>query len=245
MPVKHPSDLEGLISFWDFQERRNGEFPAHGDFPYTLQEKGGKIEQVSEGLFGTHALQIIPGQWLQLPREQTRRLNIHGKAAQVTVLAWIRWNHDRRCQFIAGLWDESRKKRQYGLFLNLTGRYNSWRNVHGHVSGVGGPTPGQDFCVTYATGATEIAYEQWQSIGMTYDGKHVKVYVNGRLDQRPSYNPYLYEEGLFDGGSDGADFTVAACSAGGRMSNFYGGLLGGLAIYDRALSEEEITAIQG
>src|SRR5690606_9895019 len=98
-------------------------------------------------------------------------LNIHGAAAQVSVVAWIKWNSLRRCQAVAGMWDESRRKRQYCLFLNLSGRYDSLQNVHGHVSAVGGPTPGDKYCVTYSTGKSIIPQQQWTQIAMTYDGQ--------------------------------------------------------------------------
>ena len=59
----------------------------------------------------------------------------------------------------------------------------------------------------------------------------------GRLDERPGRNPYPYPGGIFDGGPAGADFTVGAVHRGVEMGNFFAGLLGGLAVYQRALSD--------
>ena len=46
--------------------------------------------------------------------------------------------------------------------------------------------------------------------------------------------------GLFDGGYLGSDFTVGAVNRSGEMGNFFVGQIGGLAVYDRALTKEEM-----
>lgn len=241
--AKHPLEVSDLISFWDFQEEGGRDRIAKGAERYRLREMEGMIEREGEGVFGPYSARIKPGQWFNLPREDCPSLNIHGSDAQVTVVAWIKWNHDQRCQAVAGMWNETRKKRQYALFLNLSGRYDSYRNVHGHVSSVGGPTPGDRYCITYSTGGTTIPFDQWKCIAMSYDGEYSRVYLNGQLDHREYYNPYAYPAGLFDGGEDGSDFTVGSVHAGGRMNNFYGGLIGGIAVYNRALSAQELKDI--
>jgi hypothetical protein len=240
---KHPLELEGLISFWDFQERDGENRVAAGPGKYELKEMNGPVCREEDGVFGPYASSLLPGQWFSLPRKECPLLNLHGAGGGVTVAAWMKWKGDSRCQAIAGMWDETRLKRQYALFLNLTGRYDSWHNVHGHVSGHGGPTPGQHYCVTYSTGATALPFLQWTCVAMTYDGKVSKVYVDGKLDAREEFNPYPYEEGMYDGGFDGADFTVGAVHAGGRINNFFDGSLGGLAVYNRALGSEELANI--
>lgn len=235
--------IPSLISFWDFQRQNESLHTAKGPYPYVLREMEGPIDRDGEGVFGAQSLCIKPGQWLSLPRADAPALNIHGQRAEVTVVAWIKWNNDTRCQFVAGMWNETDKKRQYGLFLNLSGRYESFRNVHGHVSGRGGPTPGDRYCVTYSTGKSEVPFDEWKTVAMSYDGNYSRVYVDGILDQRDKYNPYPYDEGIFDGGVDGSDFTVGSCSAAGRMNNFFGGLIGGVAVFDKRLSEVELKGL--
>jgi len=115
--------------------------------------------------------------------------------------------------------------------------------IHGHVSAIGGPTPGDEFCITYSSGATEVPMEGWQCLTMSDDGKTSRVYVNGKLDSFEHYNPFPYPDGLFDGGADGADFTVGAVHRGGEWGNFFGGDIGGLAEFSRALSEEEMAGL--
>jgi len=240
--------MDGLVAFWDFQEAAGNERVA-GD--HRLREMKGPVQRVEGGVFGRHAAKIERGQWLMMDRAQLGALNIHGKDAAVTVAAWV-YREDRSTwQAIAGVWDETRKKRQYCLFLNAPRgtrademkRYPLANRIHGHVSAIGGPTPGDDFCITYSSGKTEIPLRSWQLLVMRYDSKESRVYVNGKLDALEQYNPFPYADGLFDGGEDGSPFTVGAVHRGGSWGNFFGGRLGGLAVFNRALSDEEIASL--
>lgn len=238
--LNHPN----LVSFWDFQEEAGQEAVAKGPHPYRLTEMGGPIERVEGGPFGGHAAQVKFGQWWNLPREACPELNIHGKDAKLTIIAWLkRENRESKgCEAIAGIWNESESKRQYCLFLNLR-IWDSADQVCGHVSSVGGPTPGYPYCMTSAIGATPVSKDEWHCAAFTYDGQYAKVYLDGDLDKRENYNPYLYDSGLFDGGGNGADFTVAAVHRSGEMGNFYAGAIGGLAIFREALSPEELAEL--
>jgi len=243
--------LDGLVAFWDFHEPSGQPRGSRGPHALALQEKNGPIERVDAGVFGPHAARIKRGQWFIIERQHVGPLDLHGKDAQVSVAAWVRREAKDSWQAIAGVWDETRKKRQYCLFLNAPRgtkademkRYPLQNRIHGHVSAIGGPTPGDQFCITYSSGATEIPLGEWLCLAMTYDGRESRVYVNGRLDAREQFNPFPYPDGLFDGGADGADFTVGAVHRGGEWGNFFGGQIGGLAIFKRALSEAEMQAL--
>jgi len=231
----------GCIAFWDFQEGPGSDRMSAGPNRYRLREMNGIIERAEEGIFGPYAADIRYGQWLQIPRSECPALHIRGPDAQVTVAAWIKWgvsDYDG-CEAIAGMWNETARKRQYCLFLNLK-IWNSSEQVCGHVSSVGGPTPGYLYCMDASIGQTKVTRGEWHLAAFTYDGAEARSYLDGRLDVRERYNPYKYEGGIFDGGEDGSDFTVGAVNRSGEYGNFYTGLLGGLAVYGRALSEEEI-----
>jgi len=251
-PVEAMVKRDGLVAFWDFQEPAGQPRVSRGPEALALREMKGPIERVeSGGVFGPHAAKIKSGQWFIIERKDIGPLNLHGKDAQVSVVAWVRRAEKSSWQAIAGVWDETRKKRQYCLFLNAPRgtkademkRYPLANRIHGHVSAIGGPTPGEQFCITYSSGATEIPLREWHCLAMTYDGKASRVYVDGKLDALEQYNPFPYADGLFDGGEDGADFTVGAVHRGGTWGNFFGGQLGGLAIFRRALSEKEMQAL--
>lgn len=246
-----PTEVRGLISFWDFAEEAGKERVAQGQ-AYKLREMQGPIARAEDGVFGKHSAELKEGQWFRIPREECPALDLHGKEARVSVVAWVKRGAKKSAwQAVAGLWDESRGKRQYCLFLDAARRTKSTdltrdpcRDlIHGHVSAVGGPTPGDKFCITYASGATKVPLDAWHAVAMTYDGKHSRVYLDGKLDAVEPYNPFPYADGLYDAGPTGADFTVGSVSVGGKPGNFFVGRLGGLAIYDRALSDEELASL--
>lgn len=241
-----------LIAFWDFQESPGKPFTARGMQAFELQEMEGTIERVEDGVFGPRSARIQKGQWMRIPRAELGPLNIHGEQAQVTVVAWIKRDAKNFWQSIAGVWDETHKKRQYMMFLNARAktdsrtmdRINCQNLVHGHISSVGGPTPGHKVCKTYASGGPEVPLQEWTMISMTYDGREIRAYVNGQLEHEEHFNPFPYPEGIYDGGEDGAEFTVGANHVAGLINNNrFGGLIGGLAIYNRALTAEEMAAL--
>lgn len=238
--VNHPD----LAAFWDFQEEAGSPRVAKGPHPYLLGEQGGPIERADGGVFGPYAAKVAFGQWFNLPRRDCPELDFHGKDAPFTIIAWL--NRETRdnneCQAIAGMWNESESKRQYAMFVDLR-IWSSGDQVCGHVSAEGGPTPGYRWCMSTAIGATPVAKGEWHTAAFSYDGSAARVYLDGALDPRETYNPYEYASGLYDGGPEGADFTVAAVHRGGRMGNFYSGLLGGLAVFKKALTEEEIARL--
>lgn len=240
----------GLVAFWDFRDAPGEPRRSLAKAPLSLQEQKGPIARVADGPFG-HTLQLNAGQWLNIPREQLGPLDIHGKAAQVSVVAWLKRERKDAWQGIAGVWDESRGKRQYCLFVN-GGKRTDARTMtrepckdlfQGHVSDVGGPTSGEEFCITYATSGTKVPFEGWQCLAMTYDAHEVRLYRNGRFDASEGSNPFPHPHGLFDGGAEGAEFTVGCVSVKGKPGNFFAGLLGGVAVFDRALSAEEVAAL--
>ncbi|MCD8481444.1 MAG: LamG domain-containing protein [Verrucomicrobia bacterium] len=242
--------MESLISFWDFQSCERGGYRAHGPGDYLLRPRPEYPPHLTEGVFGDTCIRLSPGRWLECPRLQCPLLNIHGQHCEVSVVAWIRWQKVSHCQFIAGMWDETMRARQYGLFLNLNRRYNSDQNVHAHVSSDGGPTHNGAVCLSYATGSTRIETGRWYMLAMTYDGKAARVYVDGQLDVNNTVDPVLgqlnplsFDRGLYNGGSMGADFTVGSVFTGSRMNNWFQGDIGGVAVFSRALDSAQLLAL--
>ena len=249
----------GLVCFWDFQRQADGGYVSSGSHAYVLKPRNGPIETSQEGIFGT-SLKIRPGQWLLLPREDCPALNFHGKD-EVTIVAWIQRESDDNWQYIAGMWNERDAKRQYALFTCAASQTNfetmdripAKHQTHGYASDVGGATPGKPFCFSYASGATKLRKREWTMIAYTYDHEFLRVYVNGKLDEHPGYNPFPWNKPIFDGGEEGADFTVARqClpnwphypeAEKPMRKQGFGGKLGGLAVYQRALSADELKTM--
>lgn len=245
MPI-HPNDIPHLLAFWGFQEPAGVPRRAQGQYPYLLHEMAGPVTRVDGGLFGPWAAELQHQQWFCAPRATAPALDIHGPSAQVSVVAWVQRHRkpNVECEAVAGVWNETQKRRQYCLFLDLQ-IHDSADQVCGHVSATGGPTDGHRWCMDAAIGATPVPCDQprWRCIGFTYDGTHARAYLDGRLDVREKLNPYLYPGGLFDGGADGADFTVGAVYRGGAMGNWFVGRLAGLAIFDAALDDSAMQQL--
>ncbi len=233
----HPN----LICLWDFDQKNP--FVSKGKYAYRLREGNEKVDLLPEGILSSHSVQLQKGKFLTIPRSECKALNIHGKDAQVTVLAWIKRKpkFPIECEAIAGMWNETEKKRQYCLFTNIR-LHNSSDQVCGHISGVGGPTPNQKWCTDVSIGKKPIVIDEWTFVAMTYDGKKIYSYHNGELDSS-EHNPYSYEEGIFSGGGEGSDFTVGAVHRQGEIGNYFIGQLGGLTVFNKALSPTEIHQI--
>lgn len=238
---------KGCIALWHVDA--NGTLA--GSRGLRLQTCGAPPQPVAGGVFAERSLRFNGTGWLRVPRQQLGALDIHGAGAQVSVLAWFRWNREDLYQAIAGIWNETACCRQYCLFLNLNTRYNSLHNLHGHISHTGGPTPGHEFCVTYATGGGKVKTGEWTFAALTYDGSRICIYRNGILDVNTApdpfsdsgntLNPYHYAGPIHDGGPDGADFTIGAVDRSGEMGNWFHGDLSGLAVFNRALHTNEIS----
>ncbi|AJY75612.1 LamG domain-containing protein [Paenibacillus beijingensis] len=235
---------DGLVCLWDFQEEGGSARISKGRCAYALREMAGPVSRADDGVLGPYAAKVDFGQWFSIPRSECPGLNFHGDRSGLTIAAWVKreFRETPECQAVAGMWNESRSMRQYCLFLDLK-IWDSRDQVCGHVSSVGGPTPGYKYCMTSAIGSTPVTKGDWQFIVFTYDSTYARCYLNGRFDGREKYNPYLYEGGLFNGGTDGADFTVCSVDRSGEPGNFFSGLLGGLAVFDRALTDDEIWAL--
>lgn len=246
------------ICAWDFREDPGEPRISNRKYKYALLERNGPIAHNTGLLFGSY-IHITRGQYLIAPRASVPGLNLYGECA-LSVFAIIRFTSRRPWQFIAGMWDE-RKKRQYGLFIGaerrtlqlgdvfvqnlVTGTY-----VSGYISDVGGNTEGYTACVTRATGGTNLSPNRWYTIGFTYDRKSIRVYVNGMCDVYERSNPFPCDNyRIFDGGESGTDFTVGhrayhewpdfPTTPAPKNTGFEGDIAA-LHVYNRALSEKEI-----
>lgn len=254
--VDHIVSMPGLVSLWDFQEPCGTPRRAKGPQASVLREPAGAVSVADDGVFGPRCVSLGDGPYFSIPRDELGRLNVHGRQAQVSVVAWLKRRPctvgHNGCQAVAGIWNEH-ARRQYCMFLNLR-IWDSAEQVGAHISGIGGATPGYKYCMDAAIGATPVPFHQWSCCAISYDGRHARAYLNGRLDARGDRNPYAYDLGLFDGGDDGGDFTIGAVArpqavddqfrdVGSVVANRYLGLLGGLAVFDRALGDEEMATL--
>jgi len=250
---------KNLVALWDFKEPEGQAKKALGQGEFPLTEQNGTLPRMSEGPLSGYSIQFGNKAYLSLPNAAVGRLNIHGNKQGVTVLAWVKWTGEQT-GFVGGMWNEYQDggKRQYGLFVSLP-HYNGKNQVCGHVSQTGKPTPPFPYSCDYAASKQEVPVNQWVCIAFTYDGKYIKSYLNGIFERRDpelinntkgfegypdglvqSKNPYYFPYGM---GNNRSDFTVGSVLLKSGMGNFFKGQIGGLAVYDRALSLKELKEL--
>jgi hypothetical protein len=91
-----------------------------------------------------------------------------------------------------------------------------------------------------AIGNSRVSLNDWHQICVTFDGNRAKVYLDGKFDYRPGLNPYFWPCQINNLSDIGPDFTVGAVNRSGVMGNFFAAQIGGLAIYNELLTEQQI-----
>lgn len=247
-----------LVAFWDFDERSDSGWMSTGGKESFCLKSIGNIPHVNEGPLSGSAIELDGrSAYLTLPHSLSGGLNV--QTNQVTVIAWVKW--EGGIGFVAGKWNEydSGGRRQYGLFVSLP-HYNGGDQVCGHISKMGGPTDPFPYSIDYSASKRRVPKGGWACVAFTYDGMYIKSYLNGVFEARePEWiehtagflkdkpqgiiqqkNPYFYPYGI---GNNRSDFTVGAVELKSGMGNFFKGQVGGIAVFDVALSEEEMARL--
>jgi hypothetical protein len=250
---------KGLVALWDFKEEEGQARKARGMADFPLQEQNGTLPRINEGPLSGYSALFGNKAFLSLPNAEIGKLNIYGKNQGVTVVAWVKWTGEQT-GFVGGIWNEYQGggKRQYGLFVSLP-YYNGRNQVCGHISLTGKPTPPFPYSIDYAASEQTVPANEWCCVAFTYDGQYIRSYFNGIFKARPtelidhtkgfegypegltqSKNPYYFPDGM---GNNGSDFTVGAVLLKAGMGNFFKGQIGGLAVFDRALSNAKLKKL--
>nr|WP_051291054.1 glycoside hydrolase family 2 [Pedobacter glucosidilyticus] len=253
------ASMKGLVALWDFKEDQNQAREAIGASNFPLKEFNGSIPRINEGPLSGFSSKFDGKTYLSLPHSETGELNIHGKDAKVTVIAWVKWTGEQQ-GFVGGMWNEYQDggKRQYGLFVSLP-YYNGANKVCGHISDTGKPTPPFPYSVDYSASKQEVPANEWKSVAFTYDGNYMKSFMNGVFEPTEpelinntkgfkgypdgliqSKNPYYFPNGM---GNLGSDFTVGAVQLKSGMGNNFKGQIAGLAVFNRVLTDEELASL--
>lgn len=252
--------MKGFVALWDFKEPEGQDRKAMGKGDFPLKETNGNIQRINEGPLSGYSVVFGGSSFLSLSNAQTGALNIYGFKQGVTVVAWLKWTGEQT-GFVGGMWNEYQDggKRQYGLFVSLP-HYNGKNQVCGHISHTGKPTPPFPYSSDYSASKQQVPANEWVCVAFTYDGKNIKSYFNGIFEKREpelinntkgfegypegliqSKNPYYFPHGM---GNNGSDFTVGAVLLKRGMGNFFKGQIGGLAVFDRALTEKQMKVFR-
>lgn len=247
---------KGLVAFWDFANKTGK--PSAGSAKEVELLPFNKGKYVPEGPLSGNAIEFDgESDYWHIDHLKSSKLDI--KTNAVTVIAWVKWIG--KTGFVAGKWNEYADggKRQYGLFVSLP-YYNGKHQVCGHISKNGGATPPFPYSIDYSASPQTVPVDEWACVAFTYDGQYIRSYFNGRFQERAKElishtagffsdkpdgikqvkNPYYYPDGM---GNNRSDFTVGAVQLKKGMGNFFKGKIGGIAVFDKALTKEEMEKI--
>jgi hypothetical protein len=250
---------DGLVALWKFNELPGNTRTAIGSGRFPLSEGNGVIERICEGPVSGYSIKLDGSNYLTLSNSKAGKLNIYGDGAEVTVIAWVKWTGEQT-GFVGGMWNEYQDggKRQYGLFISLP-HYNGQDQVCGHISMTGKPTPPFPYSIDYSASKQYVPKDEWCCVAFTYDGQYIKSFLNGEFMPREpelientqgfegypqgliqSKNPYYFPFGMKNNGSD---FTIGAVRLKSGMGNYYKGLIGGIAVFNRALNDIDLKRL--
>ena len=207
-----PLPLNGLVSFWDFQEVKGPFVAKLGSSPYKLHGqtfdhdrrvfRPVDVERVNDAPpgrpFGPRSASIDSGQFLVVPNTSTAApfLDIHGDNATLSLVVWAR--ADMRFErgkatsgslnfgHLAGIWSEPLGARRYVIFGRAPRGHpiNGSSHLDVEVSRTGINSPPCRWSISYAVGSAHVRYGDWNMLALTFDGSAIRSYVNGTLDTR-------------------------------------------------------------
>lgn len=255
--IDNIESVSGLVAYWDFSGEKDF-LVSKGKGEYRLNSSRDEDPViVKEGPLSGNSIYFDGTDYLYIPYSETGKLNV--KTNAVTVVAWVKWTGEQT-GFVAGMWNEYKDggKRQYGLFVSLP-YYNGKDQVCGHISYTGKPTPPFPYSIDYSASEGKVPMNEWCCVAFTYDGTYIRSYLNGVFEKRDEEliehtkgfdgypeglrqckNPYYFPYGI---GDNGSDFTVGAVLLKNGMGNFFKGQIGGIAVYDKSLSDDDMRKI--
>ena len=182
-------------------------------------------------------------------------------------------NSSRKPDFghIAGIWSEPISVRTYVMFCPGSSRGGDFPVSHldVEVSRTGATMqPACRWSISYALGSAAIVPGAWHMTAMTFDGDFIRAFVNGSLDfraprrlhppaspcnetwQNPASVRTWSNRSSWGPGGDPLSGNQTNFAVGGQraepssgLGHSWSGQFGGLAVYDRALTPEELLAM--
>jgi hypothetical protein len=142
----------------------------------------------------------------------------------ITLVAWMRPTNLSVDMGIAGKSD-GLNNRSYYLYIDSTG---PMLKAKVSSSGSGAAQP---------FGATTLSVNTWYHVALVYNGTDLRLYLNGSLDANGADNPLSYSSGIYDGTGN------FAIGSRGNVDDFFDGQIDEVAVFNRALSADEIKEI--
>ena len=155
--------------------------------------------------------------------------DISGANQSITVACWAVKELDLGSVFVS--------KYNFGAAAQ-----RSWELVFGTSSNKVTVNLSQDGTSISATaiGGTALTKDVWHHIAFVYNDIDIRIYLDGVLDSFVANNPKAYTAGLHD---STADFQIGADFNNDTPASFHNGKISDVAIWDAALSADEIALI--
>jgi len=201
----------------------------------TLTESGGTIALSTERRFGqfSRAVVIADTEWFEHANNLSTDIVKNGGDQPMSIVCWYKSNTDTgQEQVLVAKYDSGVSQRQYLL------RIDSALLINGRISfdGTGGGDTGS------ALGATTLTVGTPHHVAMVYDadGDEITLFLDGSEDTGGD-NPKAWAKDSPHPST--SKFTVGAYYENNVIGNYLNGLIDDVGIFDRVLSDVEVSDI--
>jgi hypothetical protein len=212
-----------IVSWWFLDESPGTRYDGSGNNNDLIDTNTNVARFVTTGASvkeGFAAVEFTGGSTEILSIADNVSLSVTGNLALV---AWVRPTSVSGDNGIVGKSDGgAASNRSYYLYLNEG-------NLKAKISpsGSGSAQP---------VGATTLSINTWYHVALVYNGTDIRLYLNGALDSGTD-NPMSYESGIYD---SNAPFAIGRRGDG---TDYFDGQIDELAVFNRALTADEISSI--
>jgi hypothetical protein len=216
----------GMVSWWYLDEsigtRYDGSGTSNNDLTdiNTVTSLSTSGNSVKEGAAAASFVRTS-SETLSITDASQTGLDITGN---ITMVAWMRPSTIPADMGICGKTDGN-LNRSYYLYIENTGPV-----LKAKVSATGGGA-------AQPYGATTLSANTWYHVALVYNGTDIRLYLNGSLDSNGANNPLTYSSGIYNGTGD------FAIGSRGNVDDFFDGQIDEVAVFNRALSADEIQEI--
>jgi hypothetical protein len=145
----------------------------------------------------------------------------------LSIVAWIKPESTSDVMRIVSKYQATSGNRSYQIFAGNV----DYTDIAFTVS-----NDGTTITVCYTSNPV-ISAGTWTHIAAVYNGTDMRVYINGSLSNNGTNNPKTYSSGIVNGA---ANFEIGRYDGN---TKYFDGLIDEVAVFNRALSADEIAAI--
>jgi len=211
-----------IVSWWYLDESSGTRYDGSGTSNNDLTDNNTVTSYSTTNLSvkeGAAAASFAGGSSESLSGTDNASLSVTGN---LTLVAWIRPTSVSGDNGIMGKSDGA-SDRSYYFYINEG-------NLYAKISPSGGGA-------AQPLGATTLSTNTWYHAALVYNGTDLRLYLDGVLDSNGASNPLTYSSGIFDSS------TAFSIGSRGTTADYFDGQIDEAAVFNRALSADEIQSI--